>query len=68
MRSLLISTFALLVAGPALAQSDFPEPPMSGGQMSGPPPMGGMRPPERETLADIEGEDGRDVRPDRRQP
>ena len=52
MRSLLISTLALVVAGPALAQSDFPEPPM-GGQMSGPPPMGGMRPPERETLAEM---------------
>ncbi|MDO9607299.1 MAG: EF-hand domain-containing protein [Brevundimonas sp.] len=52
MRSLLISTLALVAAGPALAQSDFPEPPM-GGQMSGPPPMGGMRPPERETLADM---------------
>lgn len=52
MRSLLISTLALVAAGPALAQSDFPEPPM-GGQMSGPPPMGGMRPPERETLAEM---------------
>jgi hypothetical protein len=53
MRSLLISTLALVAAGPALAQSDFPEPPM-GEQMSGPPPMmGGMRPPERETLADM---------------
>ena len=52
MRSLLISTLALVAAGPALAQSDFPEPPMPGGQMSG-PPMGGMRPPERETLADM---------------
>jgi EF-hand domain pair len=52
MRSLLISTLALVAAGPALAQSDFPEPPM-GGQMSGPPLMGGMRPPERETLADM---------------
>ena len=58
MRSLLISTFALLVAGPALAQSDFPEPPMGGGQMSGPPRMGGMRPPERETLADMKARMG----------
>lgn len=53
MRSFLIAAAAVLsAAGPALAQSDFPEPPM-GGQMSGPPPMGGMRPPERETLADM---------------
>ena len=51
MRVLLISAFALAAAGPALAQSDFPEPPpQMSGQMSG-PPMGGMRPPERETLA-----------------
>ncbi len=51
MRSFLIAAAVLSAAAPALAQSDFPEPPM-GGQMSGPPPMG-MRPPERETLADV---------------
>ena len=49
MRLVLISAF-MLVAAPAFAQSDFPDgPPPS---MSG-PPMGGMRPPERETLADM---------------
>ena len=56
MRRLLISAFALAAAGPALAQSDFPEPPMP--QMSGPPmgggQMGGMRPPERENLAQMQ--------------
>lgn len=55
MRNLLIAAFALSAAGPALAQSDFPEPPMP--QMSG-PPMGGqmeeMRPPERESLAQMQ--------------
>lgn len=53
MRHLLISAFALAAAGPALAQSDFPEPP----QMSGPPrggQMEGMRPPERESLAQMQ--------------
>lgn len=55
MRRLLITAFALAAAGPALAQSDFPEPPMP--QMSGPPmdgQMGGMRPPERESLAQMQ--------------
>ena len=55
MRRLLITAFALAAAGPVLAQSDFPEPPMppmSGPQMSG--QMGGMRPPERENLAQIQ--------------
>ena len=51
MRNLLIAAFALAAAGPALAQSDFPEPPMP--QMSG-PPMQGMRPPERESLAQMQ--------------
>lgn len=51
MRNLLIAAFALAAAGPALAQSDFPEPPMP--QMSG-PPMPGMRPPERESLAQMQ--------------
>lgn len=60
MRTLLITAFALAVAGPALAQSDFPEPAlpqMSGPQMSGPPmggQMGAMRPPPRETLAQMQ--------------
>ncbi len=36
MRILLIAAFALAAAGPALAQSDFPEPPpMGGGQWGG---------------------------------
>lgn len=55
MRRLLITAFALAAAGPALAQSDFPEPPMP--QMSGPPmsgQMGGMRPPERENLSQMQ--------------
>lgn len=55
MRRLLITAFALAAAGPALAQSDFPEPPMP--QMSGPSmggQMGGMRPPERENLAQMQ--------------
>lgn len=55
MRNLLIAAFALAAAGPALAQSDFPEPPMP--QMSGPPMGGrmeGMRPPERESLAQMQ--------------
>ena len=55
MRTLLITALALAVAGPVLAQSDFPEPPMP--QMSGPPmgrQMGGMRPPPRETLAQMQ--------------
>lgn len=51
MRNLLIAAFALAAAGPALAQSDFPEPPMP--QMSG-PPMQGMRPLERESLAQMQ--------------
>ena len=57
MRTLLISAFTLAIAGPALAQSDFPEPAMpqmSGPQMSGPPMGGQMRPPERETLAQMQ--------------
>lgn len=51
MRCLLISAFALAVAGPALAQSDFPE---TSPQTSG-PAMGGMHVPERETLAEMQG-------------
>lgn len=62
MRILLITAFALAAAGPALAQSDFPEPP----QMAGPPmgggqgggQWGGMRPPERETLAQFQARMG----------
>jgi len=60
MRTLIIAAFALAVAGPALAQSDAPEmsmPQMPDGQMSGPqsgPRMGGMRPPPRETLAQMQ--------------
>ena len=53
MRLLLITALVVAAAGPALAQSDFPDPPLP--QMSGDqagPRMGMMRPPERETLAE----------------
>ena len=52
MRSLFIVAFALAAAGPALAQSDFPEP--SAPEMSGRPMGGQMRPPERENLAQMQ--------------
>lgn len=54
MRRLLIGAVVLAFAAPALAQSDFPEPPtpeMSGPRMGG---MGMMRPPARETLAQMQ--------------
>lgn len=44
MRSLFIAALALAAAGPAFAQSNFPEAPV-GGQ---------MRPPERENLAQMQ--------------
>lgn len=53
MRTLIIAAFALAVAGPALAQSDAPEMSMPEGQTAG-PRMGGMRPPPRETLAQMQ--------------
>ena len=52
MRSLFIVAFALAAAGPALAQSDFPEEPAA--EMSGRPMGGQMRPPERENLAQMQ--------------
>ena len=60
MRLLLITALVVAAAGPALAQSDFPDPPMP--QMSGDqagPRMGMMRPPERETLAEMQARTGR---------
>ena len=49
MRSLFIAALAVAAAGPALAQSDFPET-----EMSGRPMDGQMRPPERENLAQMQ--------------
>ena len=52
MRSLFIAALAVAAAGPALAQSDFPEAPAA--EMSGRPMGGQMRPPERENLAQMQ--------------
>jgi hypothetical protein len=52
MRSLFIAALAIAAAGPALAQSDFPEP--SAPEMSGRPMGGQVRPPERENLAQMQ--------------
>ncbi len=52
MRSLFIAVLALAAAGPALAQSDFPETPAP--EMSGRPIGGQMRAPERENLAQMQ--------------
>ncbi|WP_307365365.1 EF-hand domain-containing protein [Brevundimonas sp. SORGH_AS_0993] len=61
MRFIMIAAVAAFaVAGPAMAQSDFPDPPMP--QMSGDqagPRMGMMRPPERETVAEMQSRTGR---------
>ena len=51
MRPLVLAALVCALASPALAQSDFPEPPHPG---FGPPPGGAMpMPPQRQTLADM---------------